>query len=139
MNTAVSAIMELLNAASDFQNREAGNPDVSVFSFALQTIVQLLNPFAPHISEELWSRLGQTDLLTEHPWPAFDPDLAREEEATVVIQVNGKMRGTVLMPRGSTVEQVLEAASADPKIQKHFEGKKIGKFVQDKLLNLVVP
>ena len=140
-NTAISAIMELVNEATDFSLNhlnEAGSR--GVLNEALQAIIHLLNPFAPHITEELWSATGHHNLLANQSWPAFDAELAKTEEATVVIQVNGKMRGAINIAHGSDQNRVYEVASQEEKIRKHLEGKNIAKmiFVPDKLLNIVV-
>jgi leucyl-tRNA synthetase len=100
----------------------------------------LLNPFAPHITEELWAAAGHNDMISMLPWPNFEPELAREEEATVVVQINGKMRGAINVSHGSEQDKVYEIASQEEKIRKYLEGKVIVKkiFVPDKLLNIVV-
>ncbi len=140
-NTAISAIMELVNATTDFA--AGSNTDSSsqaVLHDAMETILHLLNPFAPHITEELWSTLGKTTMLSQEPWPQFNPDLGREEQVTIVVQVNGKLRGSLLVPRGSKQEEILQLVSGEEKIQRFIENKSIAKiiFVPDKLLNIVV-
>jgi leucyl-tRNA synthetase len=137
-NTAVSSIMELVNATADFAGKEAVSS--RVIRTALETIVQLLNPFAPHITEELWQILGKEGTLSMSPWPQHNPDLARDELATIVVQVNGKLRGSIQIERGASKEEILKAVNADERIKKHFEDKQIAKmvFVPDKLINVVV-
>jgi len=137
-NTAISAIMELVNATTDYLS--SGGKADGIVQEALVTIVHLLNPFAPHMTEELWQNLGNKTLLSAEPWPEYNAGLAREEMATIVVQVNGKMRGSVQIPRGAVQERVLQAASGEEKIQRHLEGKSIAKiiFVPDKLMNLVI-
>lgn len=140
-NTAISAIMELVNATTDFVT--AGNSDGAskrVVRESMETILHLLNPFAPHITEELWSRMGHETMLSQEAWPEYNPDLAREEEVTVVVQVNGKLRGSLLVPRGSEQSQIMELISGEEKVQKFIENKSIAKviFVPDKLVNIVV-
>jgi leucyl-tRNA synthetase len=107
---------------------------------SLETILQLLNPFAPHMTEELWRAMEQKDLLSFQSWPEFDVGLAMEEQATIVVQVNGKLRASIPAPRGSSQEQILSMTSQDEKVQRQLEGKQIVKvvFVPDKLINLVV-
>lgn len=139
-NTAISAIMELVNQATDFASEmnEAGSK--AVLREATDAIIHLLNPSAPHITEELWAATGHTKMVSMQPWPEFDPELAREEEATVVVQINGKMRAAINVPHGSEQDMVYEIASQEEKIRKYLEGKVIVKkiFVPDKLLNIVV-
>jgi leucyl-tRNA synthetase len=140
-NTAISAIMELVNEATDFSTthlNEEGSK--AVLNEALLAIIHLLNPFAPHITEELWAATGKKEVLAVEPWPTFDAELAKEEGATIVVQVNGKMRGTLSVAHGSEQNHVYDLAAQEEKIRKHLEGKKIAKiiFVPDKLLNIVV-
>jgi leucyl-tRNA synthetase len=140
-NTAISAIMELVNLTTEL-SLDSSNPAASGAALreSLQAVVSLLNPFAPHISEELWLILGKETLLADQSWPEFDPDLAREEEATVVIQVNGKLRGSVQTPHGANQDQIFLQASQDERISKHLENKQVRKiiFVPDRLINIVV-
>jgi leucyl-tRNA synthetase len=138
-NTAISAIMELVNATND--SLHGSNPASSkVIRETIETILHLLNPFAPHITEEMWSNLGNQSLLSELPWLNYDPELAQEEQAMIVVQVNGKLRASMPAPRGLTQQQILDLVSADEKVQKHLEGKEQVKvvFVPDKLINIVV-
>jgi leucyl-tRNA synthetase len=140
-NTAISSIMELVNTTTDFANAKYEGPGLGqTLRQALETILHLLNPFAPHITEELWSLMGHPNMLSQEPWPEFDETLAREEEVTVVVQVNGKLRASMTVPRGAEQQQILEMASGDEKVRKFIENKPIAKvvFVPDKLVNIVV-
>ena len=96
-NTAISAMMELLNEMSSY--RIAG-PDAA-WSEALETMVRLLSPFAPHFACELWSALGYDTVLPFEAWPAFDPAIAAEENIEIPVQVNGKMRDKLVVPAGT--------------------------------------
>src|SRR5262249_10939134 len=125
LNTAISAIMELVNSANDALSSGATSPGSPVMRLALDAIVQLLNPFAPHITEELWTHLGGKGLLSAQSWPKYDAELAREEEATVVVQVNGKLRASLLLPRGTQQQDVLSTASSDERVRKHLENREI--------------
>ena len=135
-NTAISAIMELVNVTTELA--ASASPDAA--RQAQETIVHLLNPFAPHITEELWAQSARTQMLCAQPWPEFNEELAREEEATVVVQIGGKLRGSVNVPPGAAQDAVLQKATADEKVLKYLEGKQIVKviFVPDKLINIVV-
>jgi leucyl-tRNA synthetase len=140
-NTAISAIMELVNATTDFS--QASNPDSAsqkVLRESMETILHLLNPFAPHITEELWSFLGHQTMLSQEPWPHYNEELAREEDVTVVVQVNGKLRSSIVVPRGAEQNQIFQLVSAEEKVRKFIENKAISKivFVPDKLMNIVV-
>src|SRR5262249_20122292 len=107
----------------------------------LEPFVLVLSPFAPHLGEELWARLGHAETLAYAPWPAYDPALCIEDTVTVVGQVNGKMRATLDFPRGTEQAAVEQAALADDRVKRHVNGARLRKaiFVRDKLLNLVVP
>jgi leucyl-tRNA synthetase len=140
-NTGISAIMELVNLTLEFaSDSNANSVSGTTLRLAIETIVHLLNPFAPHLTEELWTLLGHRTLLSMEPWPSFDAELAREEQATVVVQINGKFRGSIQAAPGSTQEQIYGHASQDERIRKHLENKQVRKiiFVPDKLINIVV-
>jgi leucyl-tRNA synthetase len=140
-NTAISAIMELVNESINFASQNFSDPaSCAVLRHAVETIVHLLNPFAPHITEELWEIFGHNTMLAREPWPEFSAELVLEDFATIVVQVNGKLRGSLQMARGTAQSGVLEAADADEKIRKHLRNQQIVKivFVPDKLINIVV-
>jgi Leucyl-tRNA synthetase len=105
----------------------------------VEPLVQLISPFAPHVAEELWERLGHRESVFDAGWPVFDPALAAEDLVTIAVQVNGKMRGTVSVANGSGQDEVMQAAMADGGIAKFIAGtpKKII-FVPGRLLNLVL-
>ena len=129
-NTAVSAMMILVNHLSA---RGSVSPDV------FETFLKLLHPFAPHIAEELWERLGHSDLLAREKWPVFDPGLAREEQMTVVVQINGKVRETLRLPSDVSEDEVRAAALASLKVRKWLEGKepKAVRYVPGRLISIV--
>jgi len=129
-NTAIAALMSLLNT---LQENGATRGDFEVF-------LHLLNPFAPHITEELWHMLGNDTMLSVAPWPAYDGSKTKDERITVAIQINGKFRSTVELEADSTDEQMVEAAKNEEKVRKFIEGKEIVKtiVVKGKLVNLIV-
>ena len=139
-NTAISSIMELVNEAylakDHLFESEAGR---GVLRFMAESLVKLLDPFAPHISAELWDRLGHQQLWTE-AWPAADERFLQDEAYELVLQVNGKVRDRIKVPAGAGKEQLLEAARASEKIARHTEGRQIVKeiVVPGRLVNLVV-
>ncbi len=140
-NTAIAALMELVNAlylAKDDLRTSPCGPQV--LSSAVATVLTVLAPFAPHLAEELWQRLGYTTLLAESPWPTYDPAALVVDEITVVVQVNGKLRGQVIAPANATDEELERLALADPNIRRHLEGKHRVKVivVPRKLVNVVV-
>jgi leucyl-tRNA synthetase len=130
-NTAIAALMELVN-----HMKEAGCRDKAM----IQDLVVMLAPFAPHFAEENWERLGNQGSVFETGWPAWDEDLVVPDELEIPVQVSGKTRSKVRVPRGSDRARVLTAAMADATVQKFVAGKEIRKviFVPDRLINIVV-
>ncbi|MBC7354630.1 MAG: leucine--tRNA ligase [Desulfomicrobiaceae bacterium] len=140
-NTAIAALMELVNAlylAKDELRGTACGPQV--LSSAVATVLTVLSPFAPHVSEELWQRLGSTTMLAQTPWPTYDPAALELDEITVVVQVNGKLRGQVTASASASEDELRTLALADPNVARHLEGKTVVKVivVPKKLVNVVV-
>jgi leucyl-tRNA synthetase len=137
-NTAVAAVMELLNAI----NRTDGDADgVSVVRHeALEAIVLMLSPIVPHITHELWRALGHAGAIVDQPWPRVDESALAQEAVEVVVQVNGRLRARVTVPADAAEETVIAAALADENVQRHIEGKTVRKtiYVPGKLVNVVV-
>ncbi len=141
MNTAVSAIMELINETTPLsENDPLDLDDAWAVREAFDTIARLLVPFAPHFAEELWSELGGEGFAAHARWPEADPAMLIEDEVTVAVQVSGKMRGKLQLPAGTSQELALEAARAEARVASHLEGKTVRRviWVPDKLLNVVV-
>ena len=135
-NTSIAALMELVNvlyAEEDKLSRAA-------LDQILPSIVLLLGPFAPYLAEELWESLGRTGPVFRQAWPTADPELAKEDAAEVVLQVNGKVRGRILAPFGTPKETLEKLALADPSVQPFLAGKQVVKVivVPDKLVNIVI-
>jgi leucyl-tRNA synthetase len=131
-NTPIAAVMELLN--------ELGRaPQHPRARFAPETAVTLIQPYAPHIAEELWARLGH-ERLWEEPWPAADPELLARETFELVIQVNGRVRDRVEVAADASEEDLVAQAKASARVQEFLDGKEIRKeiVVPGKLVNLVV-
>ncbi len=130
-NTAIAAMMAFVNEAT-----KAGrvNPEQA------SAFVRILAPFAPHIAEELWQRLGHTASITYAAWPAFDESKVKVDTVTVAVQVNGKLRGTVDLPAEATEAEAIAAAEAVPNVSKWLEGQTVVKklYVKGRLINLVV-
>ncbi len=139
-NTSVSAIMELVNALYQYKEVPETDREPSVLREAIDALLLLLAPFAPHITEELWQSTGHEGSIHLQPWPAYDPEALIEDEVTIVIQINSRVRDRLLVPAGLTVEEMQERAMKDPKVLKLIEGKKIVKIipVPGKLVNIVV-
>lgn len=137
-NTAIAATMETINQFYKLkaENGFAGSQD---WQFALETLTQLMAPFAPHLCEELWQRLGNTGSVHLSAWPVHDEKYLVEDVVTVVVQVNGKLRAQLQLPTTTTQKQAVEAAKANPKVQAYVttEPKKVI-YIAGKLLNFVV-
>jgi len=137
-HTAVAHLMEYLRVVADLVADGAAAPAEKYA--AARTVVALTHPVAPHLTEELHERLGGTRTLLAGSWPAFDPALAREEVVEFAVQVNGRLRGQVALPRGAAEADVLRAAESSEPIAKWMAGKERVKviFVPDRLVNVVV-
>jgi leucyl-tRNA synthetase len=132
-NTSIAAMMEYLNAVRA-GGRQARRGEV-------EALVPLIAPFCPHMAEELWSRLGREGSIFDGAaWPDFDPALCIEDTVTVAVQVNGKVRGTLELPRGTGQDEALAAARAEENVARFLDGAELRRVihVQDRLLNLVV-
>jgi leucyl-tRNA synthetase len=130
-NTAISQMMIFANA---LQKAPAVMPQTA------RMFLQLLAPFAPHIAEELWSRLGGSGSIMAAPWPAYDAGKLVSSEVKIVFQVNGRHRGDQLVPVGTTQEIALQLARENPRVATHLDGKTVKRviFVPGKILNIVV-
>jgi leucyl-tRNA synthetase len=138
-NAAIALLMELTNVIQAQEPLEDGVRPRATRE-ALELLTLMLFPMAPHLAEELWEMLGHADGLTQARWPAYDPELAREEEVEIVVQVNGRVRGRIRVTAGSAEEEVVALALADPGVAAHTNGKRVLRrvVVVDKLVNLVV-
>ena len=136
-NTAISSIMELVNALYAFQDKAVHPGLVREISFAL---VKMLAPFAPHIAEELWSQICGKGSVHAEKWPNFDKEAIVEDEVEIVLQINGKVRDKLLIPAAMGREEMEKAALMQPKVADLTEGKTIVKVicVPKKLVNIVV-
>ncbi|MGB5715114.1 MAG: leucine--tRNA ligase, partial [Waterburya sp.] len=134
-NTAVSELMKLSNALKDAKCHKS-----AVYQEGIQTLVLLLAPFAPHISEELWSRLGNTESVHKQQWREVDQSALVVDEITLVVQIMGKTRGTIQVPAGSDKSALEKHATESDIAQRYLEGKEIKKviIVPNKLVNFVV-
>jgi len=131
-NTGISAVMELVNELS----KGTSGPDAR---FAAETAVSLIQPYAPHVAEELWGVLGR-ERLWEQPWPVADPALLVRDEVEVVVQVNGKVRDRLTVAAAIEDDELLALALASERVQAHVAGRELRKtiVVPGKLVSLVV-
>ena len=140
-NTCVAAIMELVN---DLQSADAqlaaGEVPAPVVHELLRSLALLLAPFAPYLAAELWEELGEEDAILRAPWPQSDPELAKEDELEIPVQINGKLVTVVRVAADATSKLIEAAALADEKVQSRAAGKTVAKVivVPGKLVNLVV-
>jgi leucyl-tRNA synthetase len=130
-NTAISQMMILVNALQKAP---------TVNRRTMLAFLQLLAPFAPHIAEELWARLGESPSILDAPWPAYDPGRLVVDQVKLVFQVNGRFRGDQLVPVGLTEAAAVALAQKHPKVAPHLANKTVKKtvYVPGRILNLVV-
>lgn len=135
-NTSIAAFMELVN---DIYANEAQMTGPALRE-VLEKVVLLLAPFTPYVCEEMWELMGRTGPVFKQAWPEFNAELAKEDGAEIVVQVNGKLRSRMTVPFGTSKEDVERMALADEKVAPFVDGKPVVKviFVPDKLVNLVV-
>jgi leucyl-tRNA synthetase len=135
-NTCVAAIMELTNELYAVEDKQL---PPALLASVQRDLVLLMAPFAPYLAHELWEMLGEKGNLLKAPWPKYDPELAKEEEIEIPVQVNGKLRGKIVVAPGTPEEEVIAKALADPKVQGFIAGKQIVKKIYTgKLVNIVV-
>jgi len=154
LNTAVSGLMELVNELYAFcqslncfrgiDGDDVGVVDrmetIAVAKEAVEALVLMISPFAPHMAEELWEMLGHAGGVVAAGWPEFDPEAARAEALVIPVQVNGKLRGRVTVGADASEDEIRAAALADPQVQAHTAGKSVVKVIvaKGKLVSVVV-
>jgi leucyl-tRNA synthetase len=159
LNTAVSAMMELVNELMAFSEKTVtGGPTrrtdedvehagqverketICVVREAAEALVRMLAPFAPHMAEELWEKLGHEQGLVAAAWPVFNADVAKAEEIVVPVQVNGKVRGRLTVPAETSEQDLERLALADAAVRTHISGKTVKKVVvaKGRLVSVVV-
>ncbi len=137
-NTAISAVMELVNEL--YRYREAGSVNKALLTDAINKVVMLMAPFAPHMTEELWISLGNTQSVHSMPWPQYDEKALVKEEVEVVLQINGKVRDKVTVPREIDQSALEKMVMENERILRFIDGRQIVKVVliPQKLVNIVV-
>jgi leucyl-tRNA synthetase len=137
-NTAIAALMESTNQLYKIK-AEKGFADSS-WEFTLKTLLQLLAPFAPHIAEELWGQMGLKGSIHTSEWPKHDEKYLIQDEITIVVQINGKVRANITMPASASEEEIVSSAKSDKKVQEYINKKEVRKtiYVPQKLVNFVV-
>ena len=136
-NTAIASIMELVNEMYKYKN---GDINLPLFNKAIETLLTLLNPFSPHITEELWSQLGHEDRLYSRAWPVCDESALVKDEIQIILQINGKLKDKLMLPNNSEKEVVEGAARASERFMEATEGREVIKviYVPNKIINFVV-
>jgi leucyl-tRNA synthetase len=139
-NTAISAVMELVNAMYGIDPGTGEPKAADVCRFAMETVVLLLAPFVPHFSEELWAELGKTSGVYKESWPVFREDALEKDALLIVVQVNGKLRSRFSIGTNADDELIKETALADERVKPFIDSKTIKKVivVKKKLVNIVV-
>ena len=138
-NTAIAALMETVN---ELYKAKANTPmaKTDTWRWTIETLLQLLAPFAPHMTEELWAQLGHQDSIHQSKWPAYDKKYLVSDTMTIVVQVNGKVRAQLTVPSGASKEEIATAAQTDEKVAAHLQGKQPKKtiYVPGRLVSFVV-
>jgi len=140
-NTSISFMMELVNELYKLDiNTLSKESDKAVFKETFNALVLMLCPFAPHTACELWELMGNNTDAAKEAWPAFDTEAVKDDKKLVVIQVNGKLRGKIEVPVGTSEENVKDMAFNEESVKKHLEGKEVKKviYVEGKLLSIAV-
>jgi leucyl-tRNA synthetase len=135
-NTCIAGVMELVNVLY----AEEGNLSGAALAEVTEKLALVLAPFAPYLSQEIWEELGREGPVFRQPWPEFDAELARDDEAEIIVQVNGKLRAKFHAPFGTLAGEMEARAKADEKVRPFLDGKQVVKVitVPDKLVNIVV-
>ena len=135
-NTCIASVMELVNVLYD----EEQSISSAVLAETAEKLALMLAPFAPYLSQEIWEEMGREGPVFRQSWPPFDPELASEDEAEIVVQVNGKLRSRFHAPFGTPKEELETRAQADQKVRAFLEGKQVARIISvaDKLVNIVV-
>jgi leucyl-tRNA synthetase len=139
-NTAISALMELVNEMYDYTANGVSQEKLPVVRSAIDALILLISPFAPHFAEELWASLANKSSIANAQWPEYDPGALVATEVTIVVQVNGKVRSKIVLSAGTPDKDIEAAALADPKVREFLAGKQPKKVivVQGKLVSVVV-
>jgi leucyl-tRNA synthetase len=139
-NTAIAALMETINQLYKVKTRIQFEQAPETWGWAVRTTLQLLAPFAPHITEEIWEQLGEKGSIHLSNWPAYDEQFLTSDTMTIVVQVNGKLRAQIEVAPDTDKDDVLATAQAEPKVAEYLSGKEIKKsiYVPGKIVNFVV-
>jgi len=136
-NTAIAGLMEFNNQLMEYLDN-VERPNTKLLREIAENVALILSPFAPHMAEEMWSDLGKDTLIVSERWPKYDPSALEQEEMTIVVQVNGKVRGKLIVPVDITEDEIKKAALEEA--SRSIEGKTVMNviYVKGKLINIVV-
>jgi leucyl-tRNA synthetase len=140
-NTAISAVMEMVNFLYLVEEPAWDSPETApALREAVEMLLLMLSPFAPHLSEELWEAIGNQGMVCKQPWPEADEEIARAEEILIVVQINGKLRSRITADADATEEEIRSMALADARVREYTDGKTLKKLVvvPKKLVSIVV-
>ena len=140
-NTAIAAVMELLNLIpKEFSHNEISEDERKIFKKIIDSSLLMLSPIAPHITHELWKKLKNGNEILNESWPTYDPELLEEESYKLVVQVNGKLRGSLLLNEEKSQDEIIDLSKEIENVKKFILDKEIKKiiFIEKKLINLVV-
>ncbi len=140
LNTAIASIMELTNELYLFEGGNLEEKYLPLFKNVSENLIKILSPFAPHVAEELWHRIGHESFLVDEPWPRYDEALAKEDKVEIAVMVNGRLRDKVKVDLDADEDTVFDIAMKSEKVSRRVSDKKIVKriFVKNKILNIVV-
>ncbi len=138
-NTAIAAMMELVNDLYRAKETARTSEEFSVIREAVESLLVMLSPFVPHITQELWEILGNKEVLFNVPWPDYDAGWAEEQEVTIAVQVNGKLRSTITVSKDTEQPDVEAKAMSEPNVKRFLEGATLKKviYVPNKILNII--
>ncbi len=139
-NTAIAAMMELINELYKAKDAATDKEEAAVLKYSIEQLLIMLSPFVPHIADELWETIGLSGRLFEHPWPEFDAGWAQDSKVTIAVQVNGRLRATIEMPKDTPQAEAETAAYSDTNVKRFMEGVSIRKviYVPNKIINIIV-
>ncbi|MGA1863345.1 leucine--tRNA ligase [Deferribacter thermophilus] len=140
LNTAVAAIMEFTNNLYLIEPKLSTDSEKALFADALVKLIKIISPFIPHVAEELWNRCGFEGYVSKADWPAYDDKFTVKDEITIAVQINGKVRAQINVPRGIDKDEAIKLAKENEKVKNYIDGKQLIKeiYVPNKLVSLVV-
>jgi len=139
-NTAIAAMMELVNELYKIKENAFNDAELAVIKESIESLITMLSPFVPHIADELWQILGNKSVLLNQPWPNFDSKWTLSAELTIAVQVNGKLRSTITIAKDAPQSEVERVATAEANVKRFIESKELRKviYVPNKIINFIM-